>query len=72
MKTPTTCLEMSIESPGYLDRLRLGVSPGDTSEVFGQDENSDNLPGDKQREVGKIDRLKLGVGPEDTSEVFGQ
>ena len=56
----------------YLDRLRLGVSPGDTSEVFGQDENSDNLPGDKQREVGKIDRLKLGVGPEDTSEVFGQ
>ena len=34
--------------------------------------SSDNLPGDKQREVGKIDRLKLGVGPEDTSEVFGQ
>jgi len=48
------------------------VSPGDTSEVFGQDENSDNLPGDKQREIGKIGRLKLGVGPEDTSEVFGQ
>ena len=35
-------------------------------------ENSDNLPRDKQREIGKIGRLKLGVGPEDTSEVFGQ
>ena len=48
------------------------MSPGDTSEVFGQNENSDNLPGDKQREIGKIGRLKLGVGPGDTSEVFGQ
>ena len=35
-------------------------------------EDSDNLPGDKQREIGKIGRLKLGVGPGDTSEVFGQ
>ena len=48
------------------------MSPGDTSEVFGQNENSDNLPGDKQREIGKIGRLKLGVSPGDTSEVFGQ
>ena len=29
------------------------MSPGDTSEVFGQNENSDNLSGDKQREVDK-------------------
>ena len=35
-------------------------------------EDSDNLPGDKQREIGKIGMLKLGVGPGDTSEVFGQ
>ena len=35
-------------------------------------EDSDNLPGDKQREIGTIGRLKLGVGPGDTSEVFGQ
>ena len=34
VKTPTTCLEMSIEK--YLDRLRLGVGPGDTSGVFGR------------------------------------
>ena len=35
-------------------------------------EDSDNLPGDKQREISKIGRLKLGVDPGDTSEVFGQ
>ena len=79
----TTCFLKCLE---YLDRLKLGVSPGDTSEVFGQwklrqlawrwalrisrqaevgseswrhkwgvwtSENSDNLSGDKQREVGK-------------------
>jgi hypothetical protein len=34
--------------------------------------DSDNLPGDKQRKIGKIGRLKLGAGPRDTSEVFGQ
>ena len=28
--------DMVLECLGYLDRLRLGVSPGDTSEVFGQ------------------------------------
>ena len=35
-------------------------------------ERSDNLPGDKQREVCKTGRLKLGVSPGDTSGVFGQ
>ena len=28
--------DMVLECLEYLDRLRLGVSPGDTSEVFGQ------------------------------------
>ena len=56
----------------YLDRLRLGAGPGDTSEVFWTVKDSDNLPGDKQREIGKIGRLKLGAGPRDTSEVFAQ
>ena len=28
--------DMVLECVEYLDRLRLGVSPGDTSEVFGQ------------------------------------
>ena len=28
--------DMFLKCLGYLDRLRLGVSPGDTSEVFGQ------------------------------------
>ena len=85
---PIDCLKRHILSMWeYLDRLRLGVSPGDTSEVFGQwrlrqlawrwtlrisrraevgseswrhkwgvwtSENSDNLPGDKQREICKL------------------
>jgi len=48
----------------------LGVSPGDTSEVFGHDENSDNLPGDEHGEY--LDRPRLGVDPGGTGEVLGQ
>ena len=38
-------------------------------------EDSDNLPGDTQREVCKLvlrDKLRFEVSPGDTSDVFGQ
>ena len=36
MRAPTTCLEMSKEKQVRLVGWKLGVDPGDTSEVFGQ------------------------------------
>ena len=69
MKTPTTCLEMSIEN---ISKAEVGSESWRHKWRCLDSEDSDNLPGDKQREIGKIGRLKLGVGPGDTSEVFGQ
>ena len=50
------------------------MSPGDTSEVFGQVRAPTTcLEISKEKEVSDlIHRLRLGVGAGDTSEVFGQ
>ena len=63
VKTPTTCLEMSIENISTC--LRLGVTSWGQQVRFGQLKTPTTCLEINKDEISKIGRLKLGVDPGD-------